>query len=245
MCTGHVRPDSHPAVRARRQTRSTSLALAREVCQVASLPMGFELSGTLLAVDDGLAGTLPDHGLQFVVRGQFDHSEDIELKLGSLPGDVGQGRPRATLAHLFTVFCVMVDVANWICHPVTHNVAGETPLALGDPDPSIDCPARFGVGDEPLPMLRHTPVAHSPRMVAMTHSIPLDAAAVDFDPSAHPSGLFDPIHREPRRQAVGIAVVAERVVNAAEREFYSHAIAVVGHPARFAQLRLRKGEAAE
>ncbi|HXL61983.1 MAG TPA: hypothetical protein VN959_15145, partial [Mycobacterium sp.] len=66
--------------------------------------MGFELSGTLLAVDDGLAGTLPDHGLQFVVRGQFDHSEDIELKLGSLPGDVGQGRPQATLAHLFTVF---------------------------------------------------------------------------------------------------------------------------------------------
>src|SRR3984893_15286275 len=130
MCTGHVRPDSHPAVRARPQTRPTSLAPAREVCQVASLPTGFELSGTLLAVDDGLAGTLPDHGLQFVMRGQFDHSEDVELQLGSDTGDVGQGRPQPALAHLFTVFCVVFNVANWVSDPIAHHIAGETPLAL-------------------------------------------------------------------------------------------------------------------
>ena len=79
----------------------------------------------------------------------------------------------------------------------------------------------------------------------MPHSVPLDVPSRDFEPTAHPPGLLDPVHSEPRRQAVGIAVVTERVVNAGEIELDSHAVAVVGHPAGLAQLRLSEGQPVE
>ncbi len=79
----------------------------------------------------------------------------------------------------------------------------------------------------------------------MAHAVPLDAPARDFDAAAHPARLLDPIHREPRRQAVGIAVVAECVVNAGEGELDSHVIAVVGHHARLPQLRLAQRQPVE
>ena len=64
-------------------------------------------------------------------------------------------------------------------------------------------------------------------------------------PAAHPAGLLDPVHREPRRQAVGIAAVAERVVNAVEGELDSHVVTVVGHHAGLPQLRLAEGQSVE
>src|ERR1700758_2737460 len=190
--------------------------------------MCLELSRTLFTVDDGSAGPPANHRLQPIVRRQLDHPEDIELQFGLRTGDVRQRRTQPMLAHLLTVFGVVVDVADWVGDPAPDDVPGETPLALGDPYPPVERPARFGVGDEPLPMLRYAPVTHSPGVVAMSHPVPLDAPARDFEPAAHPTGLLDPVRCEPRRQAVRIAVVAERLMNAVERELDSHGVAVVG-----------------
>src|SRR5262249_12079044 len=140
---------------------------------------------------------------------------------------------------------VLVDVAHRMGHAVAHDIAGETPLALGDPDPAVDRTARLGIGDEPLPVLWDTPVAYAPGMVTMSHPIPFDAAACDFEPAAHPPGLLDPVHRKPGRQPVRIVVVAECIVNAVEGKLYSHVVAVVGHHARLAQLRLGQGQPVE
>src|SRR5271170_5627635 len=139
--------------------------------------MCFELPGTLFTVDDGAARTFADHRLQSIVRGQLDQPEYLELQLGARTGDVGQSRAQPTLAHLFAVFGVVVDVTYRIGHPVADHVAGETPLALGDPYPSVECAARLGVGDEPFPVLRYAPVAHPPGVIAVPHSVPLDATA--------------------------------------------------------------------
>src|ERR1700761_6896021 len=98
----------------------------------------------------------------------------------------------------------MLDVTHGVGHAVAHNVATETPLTLGDPDPSVKRTPRFGVGDEPFPVLRYAPVPHPPRMVAVSHPVPPDAAPTDFKTSVHPTRLFDPVGSEPRRQAVGI-----------------------------------------
>src|SRR5271167_1486709 len=94
-------------------------------------------------------------------------------------------------------------------------------------------------------MLRHAPVTHPPGMVTVSHSVPLDATARDFQPSAHPTSLLDPVDREPRRQAVRIAVVAESVMNTVERELDSYAVAVIGQQAGLAQLGLRESESVE
>src|ERR1700758_3142763 len=99
--------------------------------------MCLELSGAVFTVDDGSAGPFANHRLQPIVRRQLDHPEDIQLQLGSRTGDVREGRAQSTLAHLFTVFGVVVDVADWVGDPVADDVAGKTPLALGDPYPSI------------------------------------------------------------------------------------------------------------
>src|ERR1700730_10841065 len=131
--------------------------------------MCLELSRTLFTVDDGSAGPLADHRLQPIVRRQLDHPEDIELPLGLRAGDVRQRRTPPMLANLLPVVGVVGDVADWVGDPAPDDVPGETPLALGDPYPPIERPARFGVGDEPLPMLRHAPVTHSSGVVAMFH----------------------------------------------------------------------------
>src|ERR1700761_3306918 len=124
--------------------------------------MCLELSGTVFAVDDGSAGPFTNHRLQPIVRRQIDHPEDIQLQLRSRTGDVREGRAQSTLAHLLTVFGVVVDVADWVGDPVPDDIPGETPLALGDPYPPVERPARFGGSDKPLPMLRHATVTHSP-----------------------------------------------------------------------------------
>src|ERR1700733_12091671 len=224
---------------------TTSQVLFRKVVQVASLPMCLELPGPLFTVDDGPAGAFADHRLQPIVRRQLDHAEDVELQLGSRTGDVGQGRTQSTLAHLFVVFCVVIDVTDWVGHPIAQNVDGETPLALGDPNPTIERPARFGVSDEPFPMLRDAPVANPPGVIAMSHSVPLDPAARNFECSAYPSGLLDPVHCKPRRQPIWIAVIAERIMNAIEPELESHIVAVVDQHAGLAQLRLRERQPVE
>src|SRR5271156_2708618 len=100
--------------------------------------MRLELPGTVFTVDNGAARTFADHRLQSIVRGQLDHAEYVELQLGARTGDVGQGRAQPTLAHLFAVFGVVLDITYRIGRPVADHVAGETPLALGDPYPSIE-----------------------------------------------------------------------------------------------------------
>src|SRR5580658_4666520 len=99
--------------------------------------MCLELPRTLFAVNDGAAGAFANNRLQPIVGRQLDHTEDVELKLGLCTGDVGQSRPQPTLAHLFVVVGAVVDVTHRVRRSIAHDVAGETPLALGDPNPTI------------------------------------------------------------------------------------------------------------
>jgi hypothetical protein len=43
------------------------------------------------------------------------------------------------LAHLLVVVGVVIDVTHRIVHPVAHDITGEPPLTLRDPNPAVDC----------------------------------------------------------------------------------------------------------
>jgi len=109
--------------------------------------------------------------------------KDIEPPAPVLRVPVGcrsRGRPQARRwPHLFTVF----GPAGSMCRigllspRRERRIRPKTPTRLRDPDPPVDCPARFGIGDEPFPMLWAHPSRALPQeWIAMTQSDPTGSA---------------------------------------------------------------------
>src|ERR1700761_2500419 len=210
--------------------------------QIGAGPVGLERARAGFAVDLGGTGALVDDRAHRVVGGQPDHAEDVQGQVGGLAGNVDQVGFKTALGHVGLVVGVVVDTGHGDGDAVADGVAGGAPFAAGDPDPAVHDPAGLGVGDEPLPVVRDTPVPVAPGVVAVAGPVPVDAADTDLQEPVDVAGLLQAVLGEPGGQSVGGGPVAERVVQCGEVVGQVDVVAIEPDLAGLPQLRLADGE---